>query len=296
MDHRSVLFTGCAPALVTPFRDGDIDEHAFRRLIQRQLESGCKALVICGTTGESATLTDEERFRLMCLAVQEARNRIPVIAGAGSNDTQKSLQLIRIAEEAGVDGLLLVTPYYNKTSQTGLLKHYFYLADRTELPILLYEVPSRTGVTISPVTMAALSRHQRICGVKEAGVDFDRISAAIRLCDKDFSFYCGNDSLALPLFSLGAKGLISVASNLLPKEFGILCDSALQGDFEKAAEIHYQYLELMELLFAEVNPIPVKAALSMMGLCSSELRLPLVSMSEQNRIRLEECMMELKML
>ena len=295
MDHR-VLFTGCAPALVTPFRDGHIDEAAFRSMIDRQLQGGCKALVICGTTGESATLTDEERSRLLSLAVQAVRPGIPVIAGAGSNDTQKTLRLIRIAEEAGANSLLLVTPYYNKTSQSGLINHFSYLADHTELPILLYEVPSRTGLTISPDTMAVLSQHQRIWGIKEAGVDMDRISAAIRKCEPDFAFYSGNDSLAVPLFALGAKGLISVASNLLPKEFGQLCEFALRGQFSQAAELHYRYLELMELLFAEVNPIPVKEALNMMGLCSSELRLPLVSMSEQNRIRLKDCMMKLHLL
>lgn len=296
MDHRSELFAGCAPALVTPFRNGHIDEEAFLSLLERQLEGGCRAVVVCGTTGESATLTDAERFRLLRLAVKETRNRIPIIAGAGSNDTQRALRLIRIAEEAGADGLLLVTPYYNKTTQAGLLEHFIYLADRAELPILLYEVPSRTGVTILPDTMAALSQHRNIWGIKEAGTDLDRISAAIRLCDRDFSFYSGNDSLAVPLFALGAKGLISVASNLLPEEFDRLCEFALRGEFAQAAKLHYRYLELMELLFSEVNPIPVKAALNMMGLCSPELRLPLVPMTEQNRLRLQECMMKLKLL
>ena len=296
MDHRSVLFAGCAPALVTPFRDGHIDEAAFLRMLERQLAGGCNALVICGTTGESATLTDTERSLLLRLAVKATQPGIPVIAGAGSNDTQKALQLIRIAEEAGADGLLLVTPYYNKTTQAGLIEHYSYLADHTELPILLYEVPSRTGVTILPDTMAILSKHERIWGIKEAGVDLDRISAAIGRCEQNFAFYSGNDSLALPLFALGAKGLISVASNLLPKEFGQLCKFALNGQFSQAAEMHYRYLELMELLFSEVNPIPVKEALSMMGLCSSEMRRPLVSMSEQNRICLKECMMKIKLL
>ncbi len=296
MNNRSVLFTGCAPAIVTPFREGQIDEAAFLRLLDRQIEGGCKALVVCGTTGESASLTYEELYRLLSLAVQKTGNRVPVIAGAGSNDTQKTLQRIRIAEEAGVDGLLLVTPYYNKTTQGGLLAHYSYLADRTELPILLYEVPSRTGVTIAPETMAALSQNPHIWGIKEAGTDLDRISAAIRLCDKRFSFYSGNDSLALPLFALGSKGLISVASNLLPEEFGRLCESALTGSFMDAAELHYRYLDLMELLFCEVNPIPVKEALGMMGLCSPELRLPLVPMSDQNRARLKSCMVKLEML
>lgn len=296
MDRRAVLFAGCAPALVTPFREGKIDEDAFLHLLERQLESGCKALVICGTTGESAALTDTERYRLLRLAAEKAHGRVPVIAGAGSNDTRKALRLIRIAEEADADGLLLVTPYYNKTTQAGLLAHFSYLADRTELPILLYEVPSRTGVTIEPETLAALSAHQRIFGIKEAGTDLDRISEAIRLCGRDFAFYSGNDSLAVPLFALGAKGLISVASNLLPSEFGDLCELALDGKFERAAELHYRYLELMRLLFSEVNPIPVKEAMGMMGLCSPELRLPLVPMKEQNRSRLRDCLMRLDLL
>ena len=282
--------------MVTPFKEGNLDEDAYLRLLERQLEGGCKALVVCGTTGESAALTDTERYRLLRLTVSNTHNRIPIIAGAGSNDTRTTLRLIRIAEEAGADALLLVTPYYNKTTQSGLLAHYAYLADRTALPILIYEVPSRTGVTIAPETMALLSRHPRIWGVKEAGTDLERLSDAIRLCEQDFAFYSGNDSLAVPMFSLGAKGLISVASNLLPMEFGELCDSALRGEYTQAAESHYRYLELMELLFSEVNPIPVKEALSMMGLCSPELRLPLVPMTEQNRNKLKDSMVQLHLL
>ena len=282
--------------MVTPFKEGNLDEDAYLRLLDRQLEGGCKALVVCGTTGESAALTDTERYRLLRLTVSNTHNRIPIIAGAGSNDTRTTLRLIRIAEEAGADALLLVTPYYNKTTQSGLLAHYAYLADRTALPILIYEVPSRTGVTIAPETMALLSRHPRIWGVKEAGTDLERLSDAIRLCEQDFAFYSGNDSLAVPMFSLGAKGLISVASNLLPMEFGELCDSALRGEYTQAAESHYRYLELMELLFSEVNPIPVKEALSMMGLCSPELRLPLVPMTEQNRNKLKDSMIQLHLL
>ena len=282
--------------MVTPFKEGNLDEDAYLHLLERQLEGGCKALVVCGTTGESAALTDTERYRLLRLTVSNTHNRIPIIAGAGSNDTRTTLRLIRIAEEAGADALLLVTPYYNKTTQSGLLAHYAYLADRTALPILIYEVPSRTGVTIAPETMALLSRHPRIWGVKEAGTDLERLSDAIRLCEQNFAFYSGNDSLAVPMFSLGAKGLISVASNLLPMEFGELCDSALRGEYTQAAESHYRYLELMELLFSEVNPIPVKEALSMMGLCSPELRLPLVPMTEQNRNKLKDSMIQLHLL
>ena len=289
---KKPLFTGCAPALVTPFRDGVIDEQAFRSLIRFQLKNGCDALVVCGTTGESSVLTDDERSRLFEISAEEARGRVPVIAGAGSNNTRRALTMIRQAEHAGVDGLLLVTPYYNKTTQEGLIAHFQYLADRTDLPVLLYEVPSRTGVSIAPETMSALSRHPRILGIKEAGTDLDRISKAMLLCEPDFKFYSGNDSLALPLFAMGGAGLISVASNLLPAEFGKLCRDCLAGRFAEAAAIHFRYFELMEALFCEVNPIPVKTALSLMGLCSPELRLPLVPLSEQHLPQLKKHMLK----
>ncbi len=293
---KGVLFTGCAPALITPFRDGAIDESAFVRLLHRQLDAGCDAVVVCGTTGESAVLTDDERSRLLELAVRETYGRVPVIAGAGSNNTQRALTYIRQAEHAGVDGLLLVTPYYNKTTQSGLIAHYEYLADRTDLPILLYEVPSRTGVTMTPETIAELSHHPRILGIKEAGTDLERVSRSILLCDRDFRFYSGNDALALPMFAIGASGLISVASNLLPREFGELCKLCLDGNYTAAGQIHYRYLMLMEDLFCEVNPIPVKAAMEMMGLCSSEVRLPLVGLSAQNLLKLKQCLNELGLL
>jgi 4-hydroxy-tetrahydrodipicolinate synthase len=290
--NKKALFTGCAPALITPFRDGAVDEAAFLLLIDRQLKGGCEALVICGTTGESSTLTDDERFRLLELAVREVNGRVPVIAGAGSNNTQRALTMIRQAEHAGADGLLLVTPYYNKTTQAGLIAHFTYLADRTDLPIILYEVPSRTGVTIAPETIAKLSRHPRIIGIKEAGTDLDRISRAILLSEPDFVFYSGNDSLALPLFALGAKGLISVASNLLPAEFGALCRFCLDGRYSEAARLHYRYFPLMDALFCEVNPIPVKTASSLMGLCTSDIRLPLIGPSDAHRDLIQARLME----
>ena len=289
---KKALFTGCAPALITPFRDGAVDEAAFLLLIDRQLKGGCEALVICGTTGESSTLTDDERFRLLELAVREVNGRVPVIAGAGSNNTQRALTMIRQAEHAGADGLLLVTPYYNKTTQAGLIAHFTYLADRTDLPIILYEVPSRTGVTMAPETIAKLSRHPRIIGIKEAGTDLDRISRAILLSEPDFVFYSGNDSLALPLFALGAKGLISVASNLLPAEFGALCRFCLDGRYSEAARLHYRYFPLMDALFCEVNPIPVKTASSLMGLCTSDIRLPLIGPSDAHRDLIQARLME----
>ena len=283
---KEPVFTGCAAALVTPFKDGEVDFPALGRLIELQIAGGCAAVVVCATTGESAVLSYPEHKAIVGEAVRCARGRIPVIAGAGSNSTDHALTLIRQAEEAGADGTLLVTPYYNKTSQAGLIRHYSYLADRAEKPILLYDVPARTGMTIAPETLAELSRHSRIAGVKEAGTDLDAISRAMRLCPADFSFYSGNDSLTLPLMALGAKGVISVCANLIPEAMSELTRLCLAGDYRDAASLHYEYLELMEALFLDVNPIPVKAAMAAAGLCSGELRLPLTELSGEKRARL----------
>ena len=283
---KEPVFTGCAAALVTPFKDGEVDFPALGRLIELQIAGGCAAVVVCATTGESAVLSYPEHKAIVGEAVRCARGRIPVIAGAGSNSTDHALTLIRQAEDAGADGTLLVTPYYNKTSQAGLIRHYFYLADRAEKPILLYDVPARTGMTIAPETLAELSRHPRIAGVKAAGTDLDAISRAMRLCPADFSFYSGNDSLTLPLMALGAKGVISVCANLIPEAMSELTRLCLAGDYRDAASLHYEYLELMEALFLDVNPIPVKAAMAAAGLCSGELRLPLTELSGEKRAKL----------
>ncbi len=283
---KEPVFTGCAAALVTPFKDGEVDFPALGRLIELQIAGGCAAVVVCATTGESAVLSYPEHKAIVGEAVRCTRGRIPVIAGAGSNSTDHALTLIRQAEEAGADGTLLVTPYYNKTSQAGLIRHYSYLADRAEKPILLYDVPARTGMTIAPATLAELSRHPRIAGVKAAGTDLDAISRAMRLCPADFSFYSGNDSLTLPLMALGAKGVISVCANLIPEAMSELTRLCLAGDYRDAASLHYEYLELMEALFLDVNPIPVKAAMAAAGLCSGELRLPLTELSGEKRARL----------
>ena len=283
---KEPVFTGCAAALVTPFKDGEVDFPALGRLIELQIAGGCAAVVVCATTGESAVLSYPEHKAIVGEAVRCARGRIPVIAGAGSNSTDHALTLIRQAEDAGADGTLLVTPYYNKTSQAGLIRHYSYLADRAEKPILLYDVPARTGMTIAPETLAELSRHPRIAGVKAAGTDLDAISRAMRLCPADFSFYSGNDSLTLPLMALGAKGVISVCANLIPEAMSELTRLCLAGDYRDAASLHYEYLELMEALFLDVNPIPVKAAMAAAGLCSGELRLPLTELSGEKRAKL----------
>ncbi len=283
---KQPVFIGCAAAMVTPFRNGSVDYEALDKLIEMQIAGGCAAAAVCATTGESAVLSYPEHRAIVAEAVRCAAGRIPVIAGAGSNSTDHALTLIKQAEDAGADALLLVTPYYNKTSQAGLVRHYTYLADRAEKPILLYDVPSRTGMSIAPETLAELSRHPRIFGLKAACTDLDTISRAIRLCPADFSFYSGNDSLTLPLMALGAKGVISVCANLVPEAMSELTRLCLSGDFRSAAALHYEYLELMEALFMDVNPIPVKAAMAEAGLCSGQLRLPLTELSLEKRARL----------
>ncbi len=283
---KTPIFTGCAAALVTPFRDGEVDYPSLRRLIELQIAGGCGAVVVCATTGESAVLSYPEHKAIVGEAVRCARGRIPVIAGAGSNSTEHAMTLIRQAEDAGADALLLVTPYYNKTSQAGLIRHYTYLADRAEKPIILYDVPARTGMSISPETLAELSGHPRILGLKAAGNDLDAISRAMRLCPGDFSFYSGNDSLTLPLMALGARGVISVCANLIPEAMSELTRLCLAGDYRSAAALHYEYLELMEALFMDVNPIPVKAAMAAAGLCSGELRLPLTELPGEKLAKL----------
>lgn len=284
---KKPVFTGCAAALATPFRGGAPDETALRRLIEFVISGGCSAVVPAGTTGESASLSYEEHRALVGAAVRASAGRVPVIAGAGSNSTEHALTLIRQAEDAGADALLLVTPYYNKTSQAGLIRHYTYLADRTPLPILLYDVPSRTGMRIAPETLAILSRHSGIYGVKAAGTDVEEISRAMRLCAPDFFFYSGNDSLTLPLMALGAKGVVSVTANVAPEAMSELTRLCLAGDYPSAAAVHYEYLELMEALFTDVNPIPLKAAMELCGMASGEVRLPLTELSQEKREKLK---------
>ena len=284
---KTPIFTGCAAALATPFRNGALDETALKASIDFVIAGGCSAIVPAGTTGESATLSYAEHRALIGAAVRAAGGRVPVIAGAGSNSTDHALTLIRQAEDAGADALLLVTPYYNKTSQAGLIRHYSYLADRTPLPILLYDVPSRTGMRISPEALAVLSQHRGIFGVKSAGTDVEEIARAMRLCEKDFCFYSGNDGLTLPLMALGAKGVISVAADLVPEAMSELTRLCLAGDFTSASAVHFEYLELMDALFCDVNPIPLKAAMELCGLSSGEVRLPLTELGAEKREKLK---------
>lgn len=286
---KTPVFTGTCTALVTPFREsGSIDYSAFARQMDRQLEAGVDALCVCGTTGESAALTAQEHIHLVEFCVSHAGGRCKVLAGSGSNDTAAALDLCLHAQEAGADALLVVTPYYNKTTQAGLVKHYEHLADRVEKPIILYNVPGRTGLSFTPETYHILSQHPGINGVKEASGDFGLITRTLALCGEDLNLWSGDDGQTVPMMALGAKGLISVASNLIPKGMTELTHSWLRGDVDKARELQLAYTPLFDALFSQVNPIPVKAAMEEAGLDSGVLRLPLVRMDHGARKELKE--------
>ena len=291
---KKPVFTGTCTALITPFREsGSIDYSAFARQMDRQIEAGIDALCVCGTTGESAVLTPQEHIHLVDFCVGHAAGRCKVIAGAGSNDTAAALSFCLHAQESGADALLVVTPYYNKTSQSGLIKHYEYLADHVERPLILYNVPSRTGLSFTPETYHILSQHPDINGVKEASGDFSLIARTMALCGSDLNLWSGNDDQAVPLLALGAKGLISVASNLIPKTITELTHSWLRGDLEKAQQLQLEYTPLISALFSQVNPIPIKAAMEEAGLDSGVLRLPLTKMDPTPRRTLKDRLQEL---
>ena len=285
---RSPIFVGSATAIVTPFRadSTDIDTEAFAGLVRAQQAGGTAAVVVCGTTGEGATLTAKEHETLFRLAAENA-GQMKLIAGIGSNDTAAALDMAKRARDCGADGLLMVTPYYNKTTQAGLVQHFTYVADRAELPLILYNVPSRTGVGIAPETYAALAEHPNICAVKEASGSIGEFARAKALCGERLTFYSGNDSDTVAMMALGAKGVISVASNLVPDVVARLCTLCLAGDYPAAAALNERYMDLFAALFYEVNPIPVKTAMALAGRCPDTMRLPLVPMGQANRIRLE---------
>lgn len=276
---KSPLFTGTCTALITPFRcSGAIDTDALAQQMDRQIEAGVDALCICGTTGESAALTEEEHVRLVDFCVSHVAGRCKVIAGTGSNNTTSALYLSQKAQDSGADALLVVTPYYNKTTQAGLIDHYEYLADRCNLPIILYNVPSRTGLSFTAETYYTLSQHPRINGVKEASGNFSLIADTMALCGSDLNLWSGNDDQIIPMMALGAKGLISVTSNLIPGPMTDLTHRFLRGDYIEAREEQIRYMPLMRALFSQVNPIPIKAAMKAAGLDGGTLRLPLREM------------------
>lgn len=288
---RSPVFSGVCPALVTPFdQGGAIDYDTFASLIETQITAGVDAVCVCGTTGESATLSTQEHNALVEFCVKQVNGRVKVIAGSGSNNTSAALYLTQHAQDAGADAALLVTPYYNKTTQAGLIKHYEYIADRTDIPLMLYNVPGRTGVSFTAETYRTLSEHPNITGVKEASGDLALVSRIRHLCGEDFYIWSGNDDQVVPMMALGAKGVISVAANLIPEIMGTISHLCLSGDFQSASELQIKYAELIDALFFEVNPIPVKAALGLRGMKSTSLRLPLCDISARNLERLRQAM------
>jgi 4-hydroxy-tetrahydrodipicolinate synthase len=277
-------------ALITPFRDGEFDEEAYRELIETQITVGTDALIPCGTTGESATLSHKEHDRVVEVCIQRAAGRVPVIAGAGSNSTSEALRLTQHAKDAGADGALLITPYYNKPTQEGLYQHYRYIAERVDIPLVMYNVPSRTGTNLLPETIARLSEIPTIAAVKEATADLHQVSNIIRRCGDRIAVISGDDFTVLPLLEVGGRGVISVVSNVAPADMAELVDAFFAGDHQTARELHYKLLPLAEAMFLETNPIPVKTALGMMGKIRPELRLPLCPMGEKNRHRLQEAL------
>jgi 4-hydroxy-tetrahydrodipicolinate synthase len=280
---------GVGTALVTPFTpSGDVDEAALRRLVERQVEGGVHFVVPCGTTGETPTLTSEERDLVVRIAVEVCQSRIPVLAGVGGYNTEEVAELAEHTEALGVQGLLSVTPYYNKPTQDGLVQHYTAIANRTTLPIIVYNVPGRTGCNVEPRTLARLAQIDNIVGVKEASGNMAQMCEVCRVVPPDFSVLCGDDALALPLMAVGGRGVISVASTVVPERMAKLVTAALDGDFAAARAEHTALLEFMNVNFIESNPIPVKAALAMLGLCSETYRLPMVPPSDASRDRIRQ--------
>jgi 4-hydroxy-tetrahydrodipicolinate synthase len=282
------VFEGSSTAIVTPFRDGKVDYKKLGELIDFQIAGGTAAITICGTTGESSTQSLEEHTATVDFCVKYVNSRVKVIANAGSNDTQAALFLSQEAEKSGADALLLVTPYYNKTTQRGLIKHYNFIADRVNIPIIFYNVPSRTGMSFTAGTYKELSKHPNINGVKEASGDFKLIAATLASCGDEFNVWSGNDEDVVPMMSIGAKGVISVLSNIVPKAVADMTQFCLDGDFRSAAELQLKYLDLIGKLFIEVNPIPIKAAMNLMGMEVGEPRMPLCDMGPENKEKLRK--------
>lgn len=281
---KTPVFTGSAVAVVTPFHtDGSVNYEKYAELIDMQIQNGTDAIVAVGTTGENATLSGEEHRDLMKCAVEAASGRVPVICSTGSNDTAYGIETSKAAEKAGADALLWVTPYYNKTSQHGLIRHYKMMLDAVGIPAILYHIPGRTGLTVKPETFAELSRHPMVAGIKEASGNVSYAAKLISLCGDDLPVYSGNDDLTVPLMSLGAKGVISVLANILPRETHEICSLCLQNDFLAARDLAMKYMSLANALFADVNPVPVKEAMNMMGLGVGPVRPPLFEMTDGDK-------------
>lgn len=289
---KKPIFTGSAAAVATPFTGSGVDFPALQKHLDFLLENGTDALVVCGTTGEAATMSYEERMETVEAVVRHVDGRVPVIAGTGSNNTENAIALSRDAVSAGADGLLVVTPFYNKATQRGLIRHFAAVADSAERPVILYNVPSRTGVKCAAETYAQLAGHPNIQGVKEASGDLALVQKTRELCPEDFCIWSGNDDETAPIMLLGGSGVISVAANVVPQEMHQLTASCLSGDFVSAGKLQLRLRKLCEALFWEVNPIPVKTAMSMMGFCQEQFRLPMCEMEEENRARLRAVLAE----
>ena len=280
---KRTIFTGAGVAIVTPFDENNrINFAELGRIIDDQIKNGTDAIVITGTTGESATLSDDEHKAAIKFAVEHTNKRVPVVAGTGSNDTDYAIQLSQYAEKAGVDGLLLVTPYYNKCTQNGLVAHYMKIADSVNIPMIIYNVPSRTGVNVKPETYAKLAQHKNIVAAKEASGDLSAILRTRRLCGDDLTIYSGNDDQIVPILSIGGRGVISVLSNVAPKDTHLICQLYFEGKVEAAAKLQIDYSDLVDALFCEVNPIPVKAAMKLLGWKVGAVRMPLSEIEPKN--------------
>ncbi len=287
------IFKGAGTAIITPFNENGVDYEKFAKLIDWQIESGIDSIIVGGTTGEGSTLTDEEHREIIKFSVEQAKGRVPIIAGTGSNDTDYAISLTKYSASVGADAALVVTPYYNKATQNGLIKMYEMIADASDIPLILYNVPSRTGVNIEPKTLAVLADHPNICGIKEANGDISKIVEEISLVGDKLDFYSGNDDQVIPMLSMGGKGVISVLSNVLPYETSRMCKLFFDGKIEEAAKEQCRLLPLINALFCEVNPIPVKAAMADMGYCNDDIRMPLTVMEEAHRNVLREEMRKL---
>ncbi|MBR6533868.1 MAG: 4-hydroxy-tetrahydrodipicolinate synthase [Clostridia bacterium] len=285
---KKPIFEGMATALITPITENGVDYEAFKKLIDWQIEQGINALVIAGTTGEASTFSDDEHRDVIDFAVKYVNGRVPVIAGTGSNDTAYALDLTRCACRSGADAVLVVTPYYNKATQKGLIKMFTTIADESTVPVILYDVPSRTGMSIKPETVAVLAEHPNIVGLKAASGNISEIAKTAQLCGDKIHIYSGNDDQTIPIMSLGGKGCISVLSNLMPQESVKMCETFFAGDVKTAAKMQLDFIPLVDALFSEVNPIPVKAAMAKMGFCEDYLRLPLTQMEDSTRTVLYE--------
>jgi 4-hydroxy-tetrahydrodipicolinate synthase len=292
----AAMFSGSIVAIITPFRNGKVDEPALRDLIEWQIVAGTNGIVPCGTSGESATLSYEEHNRVVQLTVDTIRRRVPVIAGTGSNSTEEAITLTRHAKAAGADGALLISPYYNKPTQEGLYLHHRAVAEAVDLPQILYNIPGRTAVNMSPQTVARLAKVKNIVGIKEGAGSLQQVCDIVHLCGDGFTVLSGDDALTLPMLAVGAKGVITVTANVMPAEMAAMVKAWVDGDAVKARDLHYKLYPLFQALFLETNPIPVKQAVALMGRSTAELRLPLCAMSQENLEKLTQVMKNLKLI